>query len=125
LFSRLILKAYDTVDWEFLGYIMGRMRFNSKWIKWIKGFFESSTISVLVNGSPTREFKPKKGLRQGDPLGLFLFLIPVEGLSGVVREAKKNVLLDGLKIGRDKIGVSVLQFPDDTIFMCKTINQNV
>jgi len=49
----------------------------------------------------------------------------VEGLSGVVREVERKRLLDGLKIGRDKVGVSMLQFPDDTIFMCKAINKNV
>jgi len=44
----------------------------------VKACMESATISVLVNGSPTEEFKPKKELRQGDPLAPLLFLIVAE-----------------------------------------------
>ena len=58
-------KAYDSVSWEFIYYMLGRLGFCRKWIEWIKNCLESSTISVLVNGSPTTEFKPMKGLRQG------------------------------------------------------------
>jgi len=61
-----------------------RLRFRGKWIEWIKNCLESSSISVLANGSLTIEFKPKKGLRQGDQLTLFLFLIAAEGLARVV-----------------------------------------
>jgi len=72
-------KAYDSVRWEFLFYMLGRMGFCVKWIEWIKNFLESSSISVLVNGSPTTEFNPKNGLRQEDPLAPFLFLFVTEG----------------------------------------------
>jgi len=46
--------------------MLGRLGFCGKWIELIKNCLESSSISVLVNGNPTIEFKPKKGLRQGD-----------------------------------------------------------
>jgi len=55
---------------------------------------------VLVNGSPTTEFKPKKGLRHGDPLTPFLFLIVAEGLAGVVRQAKEKMLVEVLRLGK-------------------------
>jgi len=54
-------KTYDSVNWEFLLYMMTRLDFCNKWIKWIRGCLESSTISVLVNGSPTEQFSPTKG----------------------------------------------------------------
>jgi len=60
------------------------MGFHNRWIAWIRGCLEFTTISVLVNGSPTSEFKPARGLRQGDPLTLFLFLVVVEGVVGLV-----------------------------------------
>ena len=49
---------------------------------WIKGCLASATVFVLVNGSPTEEFYPSRGLRQGDPLAHFLFIVVVEGLQG-------------------------------------------
>ena len=84
------VKAYDSVSWEFIYYMLRRLGFNGKWIEWIKNCLESSSISVLVNGSPTTAFKPKKGLRQGDPLAPFLFLIMAEGLAEVVRQAEEK-----------------------------------
>jgi len=58
-------------------------------------------------------------LRQGDPLASFLFLIVAEGLAGAVREASKRGFLDGLKIRNNEVEVSMFQFTDDTIFICK------
>jgi len=66
--------------------------FHNTWITWVRGCLESSTVSVLINGSPTEEFKPSRGLRQGDPLALFLFLVVAEGLAGSVRQATKKNL---------------------------------
>ncbi|XP_068486479.1 secreted RxLR effector protein 78-like [Phaseolus vulgaris] len=77
-------KAYNSVRWKFIYYMLKRLGFCAKWIK---DCLESSTISVLVNGSPKEEFEPQKGLRQGDPLAPFLFLIVAEELAGVVRQA--------------------------------------
>jgi len=59
------------------------MGFHLKWIKWVQGCLESATVSVLVNGSPTEEFRPSRGLRQGDPMAPFLFLVVAEGLAGL------------------------------------------
>ena len=59
-------KAYNLVDWDFIYYMLQRLGFCEKWIDWIRAYLESSSIFVLVNGSPTEKFKPRKGLRQGD-----------------------------------------------------------
>ncbi|XP_068492263.1 uncharacterized protein [Phaseolus vulgaris] len=56
-------KAYDSVRWKFLFDMLQRLGFHSKWIAWVRGCLESSSVSVLVNGSPTEEFKPSRGLR--------------------------------------------------------------
>lgn len=78
-------KAYDSVNWDFLYHMMDRMGFYDRWINWVKECLGSSSVSVLVNGSPTNEFTPTRGLRQRDPMAPFLFLIVVEGLAGLVR----------------------------------------
>lgn len=80
-------KAYDSVRWEFLDYMLGRMGFSMTWRKWIQACLGSSSVSVLVNGSPTDRFPVSKGLRQGDPMALFLFLMVAEGLSGIIKNA--------------------------------------
>jgi len=63
--------------------MLRKLGFYKKWITWIKSCLESDSMSVLVNGSLTKEFIPNRGLRQGDPLASFLFLMAAEGLAGV------------------------------------------
>jgi len=105
--------------------MMKRLGFNGKWIKWIKACIESAKVSVLVNGSPIEEFRPKRGLRQGDPLAPFWFIIVAESLSGLVMEAKKASLFSGVEVGRERVQVDLLQFADDTISFCKPSYDNV
>ncbi|XP_068492078.1 uncharacterized protein [Phaseolus vulgaris] len=101
------------------------MGFHSRWIMWMQGCLESATVSVLVNGSPTEEFKPSRGLRQGDPLAAFLFIMVAEGLVGLVRQAVKNKLLSGIIIGEKELALSILQFADDTLFLYEDSLTNV
>ena len=65
-------------------------------------------MSILVNGSRTKEFSLKKGLRQGDPLTLFLFLIAGEGLAGVSRKVANKNLLEDLEVGYKNVKVNML-----------------
>jgi len=118
-------KVYDSVNWKFLYYMLDRLGFNPIWIKWIKACLESASVSVLVNGSPTKEFKPKRGLRQGDPLAPFLFLIVVEGLTGMLRNARSASLFKGDEMGSQRVQVDLLQYADDTLFFCSPTYHNV
>jgi len=98
-------KAYDSVSWEFIYYMLRRLGFSELWIQWIKGCLKSASVSVLVNSSPTKEFFPKKGLCQDDPLAPFLFLIVAEGLVGASRMTKEKGLIDNVVVDRDKVKV--------------------
>lgn len=66
----------------------------------------------LVNGSPSENFKMDRGLRQGDPLSPFLFLITAEGISVMMNKVVDEGLFKPLEVGRDKIKISHLQFAD-------------
>jgi len=78
-----------------------------------------------VKGSPSREFFPRKGLRQGDLLAPFLFLIVAEGLAGVVRMTEEKKLIDSLEVGKTKVKVNMLQYADDTLFFCDANTKSV
>jgi len=79
----------------------------------------------LVNGSPTEEFKPRRDLRQDDPLAPFMFLIVAEGVTGLVREARRKNLLEGIKVGGKGVNFDLLQFADDTLLFCQPTYGNV
>lgn len=68
-------KAYDRVDWDFLLYMLQRMGFRAKWVRWIQECISSAKFSVLINGAPHGYFSAHRGIRQGDPLSPFLFSI--------------------------------------------------
>jgi len=71
------------------------IKFCEKWIQWIRACLEYATIFVLVNDSPIKELKHSRGLRQGELIAHFLFLIVAQGLSGLVNQAKSKNLLSG------------------------------
>ncbi|XP_058726223.1 uncharacterized protein LOC131597549 [Vicia villosa] len=98
-------KAYDKANWEFLRSMMIRMGFGEVWISWMQALVFTSHMSVMVNGSPTKEFKVERGLRQGDPISPFLFVIVAEGLKGLVNKAVENGDFAPKKIIKDIIKI--------------------
>ncbi|XP_071712395.1 uncharacterized protein [Rutidosis leptorrhynchoides] len=101
------------------------MGFGSKWRDWILACLKSTSISILVNGSPTKEFNISWGVRQGDPLSPFLFILAAEGLNILAKAATEKGLFKGVEIGVDKIIVSHLQYAYDTIFIGDWNRDNV
>ncbi|CAJ2673784.1 unnamed protein product [Trifolium pratense] len=117
-------RAYDTVNWGFLEHMMVKMGFSDGWLKWMRACIFESSMSILVNGSPTEDFKVGRGLRQGDPLSPFLFLIVAEGLTGMMRRAVEIGRFKGFQVN-DSIQFQILQFADDTILMGTGIWDNL
>ncbi|GKV47995.1 hypothetical protein SLEP1_g54839 [Rubroshorea leprosula] len=125
IFKADFAKAYDCVDWTFLEWMMDRLGFGIKWRGWIMECLSTTRMSVLINGSPTEEFKARKGLQQGDPLSPFLFLMIGEGLNGLVQKVVSEGLLRGIEVGKRGLVISLLQFADDTIIMGKADTENI
>lgn len=113
-------KAYDSINWDCLDYMLNRMRFNGKWRIWIKECMQSETVSVLVNGRPTSEFHVSKGIRHGDPIAQFLFLIVADGMNDLIRSVvEKDKYKDYTIIGREEVAsISHIQYAD-VYFECK------
>lgn len=106
--------------------MLRRLNFGEKWVNWIRSCLESSSVSVLVNGSPSEEFRMEKGLRQGDSLAPFLFIIISEGLSGLMKQAVNYGYFSPFKFGLDAgPEVFLLQFADDTLFIGEASIQNI
>ncbi|KAJ9549100.1 hypothetical protein OSB04_021643, partial [Centaurea solstitialis] len=118
-------KAFDTVNWNFLFHSMEQMGFGKKWINWIRGCLNSASISILINGSPTKEFQMERGLRQGDPLSPFLFLIAGEVLQLMILEACNKGLFKGIQMATSNRNLSLLQFADDALVFGEWSKKNL
>ncbi|KAF7147810.1 hypothetical protein RHSIM_Rhsim03G0079300 [Rhododendron simsii] len=112
-------KAYDRVEWGFLEAIMRKMGFTEVWIRWIMGCISSVSYSLLLDGQVSGYIQPSRGLRQGDPLSPYLFLLCAKGLSEMFRNAEVQRLIHGVIICRDGPHISHLLFADDTVVFCK------
>nr|GEU95953.1 RNA-directed DNA polymerase, eukaryota, reverse transcriptase zinc-binding domain protein [Tanacetum cinerariifolium] len=103
--------------------VMHFMGFSESWIKWILGCLHSKSSSILINGSPTREFNIQRGLRQGDPLSPFLFIIAMEGLHVAMEDVMAAGLYKGFKI--NTFNISHLFFADDALFIGDWSKNNI
>ncbi|XP_010468816.1 PREDICTED: uncharacterized protein LOC104748941 [Camelina sativa] len=112
-------KAYDRVEWDFLEAVMVKLGFDRKWISWIMWCVSSVSYQVLLNGQPRGYIKPQRGLRQGDPLSPYLFILCTEVLIANIKKAEREHRISGIKIARDCPTISHLLFADDSLFFCK------
>ena len=103
-------KAYDRIEWQFLVKIMERMGFHSKWIWWIYERVSSVSFSIMVNGEPRGHIVSTRGLRQGDPLSPYLFLLCSKGLNNMIQHAVNAGKIQGYSLCRGGPKISHLLF---------------
>ena len=112
-------KAYDRLEWEFIRLVLQRLGFHSRWIDWIMECVSTVTYSFLINGSPRGRVKPSRGIRQGDPLSPYIFILCSEVLSGLCNRAQEAGHLAGIQVARGSPRVNHLLFADDTMFFTR------
>jgi exonuclease III len=112
-------KAYDRVEWSFLEAVMRRMGFKRRWIALIMECITTVTYSIIVNGQSVGHIHPSRGLRQGDPISPYLFLLCAEVLSSQLQQAERSGLLRGVPTSPRGPRLNHLFFADDSLLFCK------
>ena len=112
-------KTYDRVEWKFLARIMEKMGFCEKWVALVLECISTVSYSILVNGEPKRDIKPSRGIRQGDPLFPYLFLLCSEGLNRMLQQVAANDQIRGFSLCKRGPRISHLFFVDDSLLFCR------
>jgi hypothetical protein len=91
-------KDFDKLSWQYMKALLLAFGFNKDWISWIMNLISSTFFSILINGVPSQPFSPSRGIRQGDPLSPFLFVIMAKGLGCYIKASIQNGSLQGLPL---------------------------
>ncbi|GJW61434.1 RNA-directed DNA polymerase, eukaryota, reverse transcriptase zinc-binding domain protein [Tanacetum coccineum] len=110
---------------KYIDFVQSQLGFGSQWRKWIRACLPSARTSILVNGSPSLVFSIKHGLRQGDPLSPFLFIIVMEGLHLAINEVVQTNLIRGAVVGAAEFNGYHFFFVDDVVIITKWSNHDM
>ena len=113
-----ISKAYNRVEWTFLQRMMVKLGFDPNWVHLAMETVTTASYSILINGEPKGFVTPTQGIRQGDPLSPYLFLLCAEGLSALLRKAREAGVLKGIKSSQHGVWVTHLLFANDILLFC-------
>ena len=106
-------KAFDSVNWNYLKKTLEKFNFGPSFIAWITTFYSDISSSVMNNGFATQPFKLSRGVRQGDPLSPYLFILVLETLAINIRN---DIKIGGIKIDNQELKLVI--FADDlTVFL--------
>ncbi|XP_074327095.1 uncharacterized protein LOC141665037 [Apium graveolens] len=112
-------KAYDRVEWNFLEAVLNKMGFSNKVIQLFMACMSSVNYQINHAGRTFGSIIPSRGLRQGDPLSSYLFLICIEGFTSIIHDYENRNLIQGIKVARSAPSISHMFFADDCYIFCK------
>jgi len=109
-------KAYDRLEWPFIRKCLEQLGFHSKWISWIMECITTVSFSILVNDESSGLIQPTRGIRQGDPLSPYIFILCMEALSSaLLKESDSPKSGIGIKLSPRSERVPCLLFADDCL----------
>jgi hypothetical protein len=117
-------KAYDNISWTFLKQTLIEFDFNQDWIQLIMNCVTSVKSAILWNGVTLEEFSHGKGLRQGDPLSPYLFVLCMERLASMITHKVDTGMWKGIKASRNSPSISHLFFADDLLLFTQANDQH-
>ncbi|MED6174317.1 hypothetical protein PIB30_118852 [Stylosanthes scabra] len=112
-------KAYDRVDWMFLEHALSSFGFPSLSIRLIMNCVKAFWLSILWNGDKLDGIHPRRGLRQGDPMSPYLFVICMEMLACFINRQVQEGVWDPVAVSRGGPRISHLMFVDDLLLFVK------
>lgn len=112
-------KAYDRLEWDFIRQVFDQLGFDAVWTHWIMECVSTVSYSFLINDSVLGNIQPQRGIRQGDPLSPYMFILCAEVLSGLCTAAQDSGDLRGIKVARQCPRINHLLFADDTMFFVR------
>ena len=102
-------KAFDSVEWDFLFKYLEAFNFGSDFLRWIKNFYKNVQSCIMNNGTASNYFSLERGVRHGDPLSPYLFIVVVKTLAIAIRQ---NQGIRGISIENEE--TKIFQYADDT-----------
>ena len=114
-------KAYDRVEWAFLEAMMRKLGFQEEWIRLIMMCVMTVSYSVLINSEPKGKIILTRGLRQGDPISPYLFLLCAEGLTAMLRRDEREGLISGISMCRGAPRFPISCSPTTILFLVKQV----
>ena len=112
-------KAFDSIEWEFLLKILELLGFHPTWVQWIRQCITTSSFSILLDGAPYGKFSPSRGLRQGNPLSHFPFILGSEIMSKLIDKEENLGFLHTIKMAKACPPISHLLFADDVMIFSR------
>ena len=112
-----IAKSYDKLNWKFMEKMLEAYGFYQGWVEWVMGLVTMPFFNILLSGSLTNTFHYFCGIRQGDPVSPFLFILMVGGLSHLIAAQANRGEIRGLKVHDGSTPQTHQQFIHDTTLM--------
>uniref|UniRef100_A0A803PKP8 Reverse transcriptase domain-containing protein n=1 Tax=Cannabis sativa TaxID=3483 RepID=A0A803PKP8_CANSA len=118
-------KAYDRVEWSYICAMLSKMGFDEKWVRIISSCLSSVEYTVVSGSHEVGPIVPSRGLRQGDPISPYLFLVCAEGFSALIRKYEERRWIHGCKVANRAPVVSHMLFADGSYLYCKANDSDV